>query len=506
MLGCVLCEPGTGTCNGNTSMACNADGQGYHQEECDPVQGVTCGSSGTCEGACSPSALGQSYLGCDYYPTVTGNPVEQTYDFAVVVSNTTGIDATVTIEGGALTAAETFTATAMTSTVHTLPWVMPLKLCGANDSFTCTGTVYEGGALAAKGSYHLRSTQPVTVYQFNPLEYTKPGATGNSYTNDASLLFPTTAWRMDHYVATWNQTGNTLPSMLAVTADQDNTMVTITAKAATQAVGGAPAFAANTPQNVMLNAGDVLQIGTSTGDMTGSRVQSDKPVQVIGAHYCADVPDGFGYCDHLEEVMLPVDAMGANYIVNAPAVTTIPQGKVESIRIVATEANTTLTYDPPQMAAPTTIANPGDFISIPDTAASFKVSADHKILVAQFMEGSTVAGNTGDPSMALAVPIEQFRTQYLFHAPINYETNYVDITAPVGANVILDGTPVTNWTAIGGSGWQLARVTPLNNGPLNDGNHSISGDMGFGISVYGYGMDTSYWYPGGLDLHQIVVQ
>jgi len=107
--------------------------------------------------------------------------------------------------------------------------------------------------------------------------------------------------------------------------------------------------------------------------------------------------------------------------------------------------------------------------------------------------------------MALAVPIEQFRTQYLFHAPTTYETNYVDITAQVGGNVTLDGAPVTNWTPIGTTGWQLARVTPLNNGPLNDGNHSITGDMGFGISVYGYGMDTSYWYPGGLDLHQVVV-
>lgn len=508
MLGCVVCIPGTGTCSadGMTSMACNSDGQGYHNETCDPVQGETCGSSGTCEGACSPNALGQTYLGCNYYPTVTGNPVEQTYDFAVVVSNTTSIDATVTIDGGALTAADTFTARAMTSTVHMLPWVMALKLCGAADSFTCTSSPHEGGALALKGAYHLRSTQPVTVYQFNPIEYTKVGASGNSYTNDASLLFPTTAWRTDHYVATWNNTAAVHPSMLAVTASQDATTVTITAKSATQAGGGAPAFAAGTPQPVMLNAGDVIQIGTSTGDMTGSRVESDKPVQVIGAHYCADIPDGAGYCDHLEEVMLPVDAMGANYIINAPAVTTIPNGKVETIRVVATEVNTTLTYDPPQSGAPTTIANPGDFISIPQNDQSFKISADHKILVAQFMEGSTVAGGTGDPSMALAVPIEQFRTQYLFHAPINYETNYVDITSMVGANIVLDGTAVTNWTAIGTTGWQLARVTPLGPGPGGDGNHSISGDQGFGISVYGYGMDTSYWYPGGLDLHQVVVQ
>jgi hypothetical protein len=36
-----------------------------------------------------------------------------------------------------------------------------------------------------------------------------------------------------------------------------------------------------------------------------------------------------------------------------------------------------------------------------------------------------------------------------------------------------------------------------------DGNHVVTGTMPFGISVYGYGDDTSYWYPGGLDLDKV---
>jgi hypothetical protein len=507
VLGCVACVPNTGTCTGNVSHACRADGTGFDDITCDPLQGETCGSAGVCEGACSPIALGQTYLGCDYWPTVTGNPVAAIYDFSVVVSNTSTTDATVTIDGGALATPATFDAPAGTSVVHNLPWVDALKICAQNASaFDCTSSTHEGDVLATKGAYHLRSTQPVTVYQFNPIEFAKAGASENAYTDDASLLFPTTTWRTDHYVATWNNTANVHPSMLAVTAYQDGTTVMITAKAATMAGGGAPAFALNTPQSVMLNAGDVIEIGTAAGDLTGSRVQSDKPVQVIGAHYCANIPDNAGYCDHLEDVMLPVDTLGANYFINAPAVTTIPNGKEEEVRIVATEADTTLTYDPPQSGAPATIANPGDFVQISQQAASYKITANHKILVAQFMEGSSVAGGTGDPSMAITVPIEQFRTQYLFHAATDFTTNYVDITAPVGANITLDGTAVTAWTAIGATGFQLGRITPLSNGPNNDGNHSISGDQAFGISVYGYGMDTSYWYPGGLDLHQVVIE
>ena len=107
--------------------------------------------------------------------------------------------------------------------------------------------------------------------------------------------------------------------------------------------------------------------------------------------------------------------------------------------------------------------------------------------------------------MALAVPLDQFRTQYLFHAPTNYETNYVDITAPAGATVTLDGNPITAFTPIGASGFGLARVFPLDAGPGGDGNHSINSGTPFGITVYGYGQYTSYWYPGGLDLAEIPI-
>lgn len=505
-LGCVVCQPNTGTCDGDISHACRPDGAGFIDVYCDPVQGMSCGASGICEGACSPAALGETYFGCDYWPTITGNMVSATYDFAVVVSNTTANVADVTIDGGGLVNPERFQVPANSVAIRRLPWVNSLKLCAQPTWSQCLSG-HPNSSRTDNGSYHLRSTQPVTVYQFNPLDYFEPGNPENSYTNDASLLFPTNAWRYEYYATTWQQTANQSPTLLAVTAYQDNTMVTITAKTTTTAEGGAPAFVAGVPQTVMLSSGDVLEIGSiaAAADLTGSHITSDKPVQVIAGHYCANVPDGFGYCDHLEESMFPVDALSNRYIINAPAVTTIPNGKENMVRIVATQAGTTLSYDPPQAGAPTTIANAGDFAEIPRQAASYMITANHKVLVAQIMEGSTAGGGTGDPAMALAVPVEQFRSNYLFHAPTNYETNYVDITAPVGATVMLDGAPITNFVEIGGSGFALARVTPLGNGPGNDGNHSISGSVPFGITVYGYGQDTSYWYPGGLNLELVPI-
>lgn len=505
VLGCVVCQPNTGTCEGNTAHTCAPDGSGYVDMECDPVQGVTCNpGTGACEGACSPRALGSSYLGCEYFPTVTGNMVSAAYEFAVVIANASNLQADITIEGGALTAARTFPVAPNSVVVHRLPWQAALKLCVGNSWSVCSSS-HPQSALAAGGAYRLRSTAPVTVYEFNPLDYSFVGAPENSFTNDASLLLPTNVWRNEYYVASWQPTAGLSPSLMAVTAHQDGTQVTITTRANTTAEGGAPAFTAGTPQTVTLNAGDVIEIGSITGDLTGSHVLADKPVQVIGAHYCANVPDGFGFCDHLEESMFSVDALSTRYIVNAPAVTTIPNGKEQMVRIIATQPNTTLTYDPPQAGAPTTIANPGDFVEIARQAASYLITADHKVMVAQLMEGSSVAGGTGDPAMALAVPVDQFRSDYLIHAPTNYLTNYLDITAPTGATVMLDGAPVTNFTPIGNSGYGLARVTPLGPGPGNDGNHVLTGSAPFGITVYGYGDDTSYWYAGGLDLEDIPI-
>jgi hypothetical protein len=350
----------------------------------------------------------------------------------------------------------------------------------------------------------LRSTQPVTVYQFNPLDYFTPTAPEHSYTNDASLLFPTNAWRHDYLVVGWGGM-TTNPTLIGITAALDDTDVTIAATAPVKAEAGAPGIVPGTPTKVTLSRGDVLQLGAAMVEFTGTRITASRPIQVISAHYCANIPNFFGDCDHIEESMLPLAALGARYIITAPAVPSLPEGKEQLVRIVATADNTTLTFDPPQAGVPTTIARAGDWIEIPRRVASYAITADRQILVAQYMLGQHVAGGTGDPSMALAVPVEQFRSVYQFHAPTNYEVNYVDIVAPMGAAISLDGAPAGPITNIGATGWGMIRVHALGPGPGLDGNHTITGDRPFGITVYGYGEYTSYWYAGGLDLKDVVL-
>jgi hypothetical protein len=231
-------------------------------------------------------------------------------------------------------------------------------------------------------------------------------------------------------------------------------------------------------------------------------VTADAPVQVIGGHYCTQVPIGVTACDHLEESMFPIAALGTSYAITAPTVPAMIGGKPHTVRIVAVEADTALAYDPPRPAAPTHIAAAGAFVELAGVDAPLLVTADKKILVAQYMHGQGAPGGTGDPSLALAVPIAQFRADYLVHAPVNYAIGYADVVAPAGASVTVDGAPLDFFLPIGDTGYAFARATLV--GSL-DGNHRLAADVPFGVTVYGYGDYTSYWYPGGLDLAPIVV-
>jgi hypothetical protein len=507
-LGCVLCEPGTGTCNGDMTTMCEDDGQGYIDVYCDPLQGLGCNFElGVCAGDCAPQNIKKGYIGCEYYPTISANAVDQNFTFAVAVSNTSASPANVHIEGGALVAPLQFVAQPGTVEVRELPWVPELKACNnAGGALEC-GAPTNSSALVADGAYHLRSDRPVTVYQFNPLNYVF-GAQ-NSYSNDASRLLPVNAMTGNYYAASypaWPGPLGNWPGLITVTGTKDGTQVTIATTANTDAGGGLPAFVAGTAQTITLNAGDVAQLFTTAtgGDLTGTVVQATEPVQVIGGHFCTQIPNGVTACDHIEESIFPYEALDSRYIVTAPAIPTLPNGKIRIVRVVATEPNTVLTYDPPQAGAPTTLAAGGAYFDIMNTRESFLITANHKILVNQYMEGSEAENSgIGDPAMALAVPVGQYRTDYQFHAPQNYVTNYVDVVAPMSATVLLDSAPLSGFTPIGNSGYGLLRVQLAFNGT---GNYQIGADEPFGIAVYGYGDWTSFWYPGGLDLSPIVIE
>jgi IgGFc binding protein len=486
------CGPGGAVCNGGVSTYCEWDGSAVRVEPCDPIMGMTCDqTTGRCVGVCASGQLGHSYIGCDYYPTLTSNALvnQSVFHYAVAVSNSTQATANVTITRGSSNISTLTVGPGGIQIVH-LPWVSALSAVSTT-------------SLVTDGAYRLRSDQPVTVYQYNPLEYILGQS---SFTNDAAILLPVNTWTGNYRVVSynyWSWSGFSYPGLYAVTASQDNTSVTLTPSATGGSVSAGAGVSSGGTGTVILNAGDVLQVfGVPAGgvpdnsDLTGTLVTANKPVQVIGGHLCTDIPYGVRACDHIEESVLPIETLGDEYLVTVPLITA-STAKAIIVRVIATQPNTTLTYSPPQAGAPTFIGSAGSYIQVGPLNANFLITASSDVLVAQYMQGQDAGGGIGDPAMAIAVPTRQYRSTYLFHAPTNYATNFVNITAPNGATVNLDGAPVGGFTAIGTTGFDFARVQLPN---TNGGNHTVDSADLVGISVYGYGQYTSYWYPGGMNL------
>src|SRR5579871_13066 len=168
------------------------------------------GDGGALSPACAAALSDHSYIGCDYWPTVTMNPVWSVFDYTVVVANTGSMIAEVSVTGPNGASGNFSIPVGGLEKIY-LPWVPALK--GPDfDSCAHLDTIPSASIVAPGGAYHLISTQPVTVYQFNALEYRGagggegkdwskcPGLTGcggaygcYSYSNDASLLLPTSA-------------------------------------------------------------------------------------------------------------------------------------------------------------------------------------------------------------------------------------------------------------------------------------------------------------------------
>ena len=99
--------------------------------------------------------------------------------------------------------------------------------------------------------------------------------------------------------------------------------------------------------------------------------------------------------------------------------------------------------------------------------------------------------------MALAVPLDQFRTNYVLLAPQDYRADYINVVAPTGARVLLDGDPIpaSAWSRVGERGEFEAATLEV-----EDGFHQLEGEVAFGVVSYGYDCHVSYAFPGGLNL------
>lgn len=601
-LGCLPCRPQETRCDNNIVYQCESDGGKEAQtDSCDPNMGEAC-HEGTCRNLCEVSQEEKSYLGCEFFAADLDNAtVSQTRDasaqtYAVVVSNPTPQPVEVVVE------AKTSALGSSSETVEIARALIPAgdleifrlprrEVDGSSSMLICTsdadcsavercycmngGTPPEGthdcrcrnkpitdGANDGTHSaitphaYRIRSNWPVVAYQFNPLDNV------GVFSNDASLLLPSSGTGKYYVVNGWPQTiavsevpehnfGENLRAFIAVVGQKERTRVRVQLGAEVkQIVGVGPRDFFQTGDRVEVELGpfDVLNLETEAfnADFTGTIVEASETVSVFTGSEASDAPrfDDLASrrccADHLEEQLFPTDTLGNRYFVARTPNRAHPLNEAfadgtrigdfetrDYVRLMAVEPGVTqVTTTHPDHPMLELQFGESEILT---ADRDFEITSRGALSVAQIMASQEDIGIAqqypgGDPSLLLLPAANQFRQEYVFLTPLYYGFDFITMVAPRTATLLLDGATLPSDCEVSPAdgierlpsdpqpSWVIYRCqlsfptaygpprTRLESGTQEDGFHTLKADLPVSLVVSGFDTFVSYAYAGGMNL------
>jgi len=364
-------------------------------------------------------------------------------------------------------------------------------------------------------AFHITTDVPVVAFQINPYGGGTVAVTG------ASLLLPTSVWDDNYIAVNAYDVFDDAPRSPSfnVVAMEDNTQITLTPVVDLQGGGGIPSGPAGQPVVFNIDAGEHAQI-SQFEELSGSVVTSDKPIGLMGGHECMRVPYGEMWCDHGEQMIPPIRALGSEYV----GVMHRPRNGEDAFwRMIGVVDGTDLTWSD-DVGGPSNLSQ-GE-VAEWITGEPFTVKSqdeDHPFMLFNLMSGNAwVPGEVGygDPDFVLNYSPDQYGNYYVFFADPTYpETNLVVIRKRVNNvyhDVELDcaGT-LGDWTPVG-EGYEWTRIDLITGdfedvGNCSTGRHEMVSDGPFGLWVWGWGSpetsitttNVSYGYPGGMNVQLI---
>jgi IgGFc binding protein len=502
-------------CHDTTVTTCSAT------EACDPT-------SVTCVAACTAAADAKQSVGCEFYATDM-DQYETDVCFAAFIGNTwnsavhIGVDFNgMTLPVGNFAFIPSGTGPSLTYTPYDATnglapgQVAILFLAGGTGAGPMcpkatalpSSTAQIFGASGLGHSFHITTDVPVAAYEINPYGGGSAAITG------ASLLLPTSVWGTNYIAVTVSPEDISGPSMNIIAAE-DNTTVTMFPNVAIAGGGGLAAGPANTQYVFTLDKGQMAQFSQGL-DLTGTVIQSTSPIGLMAGQPCMRWPTGNPYCDHGEQMVPPISALGSEYV----GVQYRPRvaGDQAWWHMIGTIDGTALTYSN-AVGGPATL-NAGQVVNF-QTGTPFDVKSQdsmHPFMLFTYMTGSqdlSDTGGYGDPDFVLSVPPQQYLNNYVFFTDPTYpETDVVVVRRPNAQSTFDDVTldcagVLTGWTAVGNYEWtrvDLITGNFQNVGNCSTGLHQISSPTPFGIWVWGWGTpltssftaNVSYGYPGGM--------
>ncbi|MBX7195850.1 MAG: IgGFc-binding protein [Sandaracinaceae bacterium] len=527
--GCAVCRPDTVDCFMGQPARCNAEGTAWEPlDECDTAGGEIC-REGRCVNLCAAAEADSSYVGCEFFAVDLDNAAigagrdASSQQYAVVVSNPGFVPSDVTVEVDTAVAGEA-TAPHILQTVTVPPGDLEIlrlprrevdgasslatcsttddEACAPNESCWCRGGVRPGGgaddcrcrtspmgtglndgthSALTSNAYRITSTAPVVAYQFNPLDNV------GVFSNDASLLLPTSAIGRTYTVVGWPQTiadstdpvedfdpsshDEDLRAFLAIVGTAEGTHVHLTLGAQVRRVmgygTGPTEYAPGDTLDVVLGEFDVLNLETQgfNADFTGTLVEADERVSVFSGSEASDAPRFSDLAnrrccaDHLEEQLFPDATLGRHFFIGrgAPRSSALNRAFVtadsvgdfnepEYARVVATAAGLTVVL--------TSLPPPNDYFELQqheslilEADQDMEITTDQPVAVLQVIASQEAVGIPnaypgGDPAIIAVPPVEQYRPDYVFLTPQYYAFDFVTIVAPYTAEILLDEMPL----------------------------------------------------------------
>lgn len=512
-----------------------------------------------CEDACEAVARRRAYLGCEFWPVDLDNAVEVARtvpDGAECPEGTVASEAFSVCLGGGATAwlcdadgtcedgSACAPAPVCVQDAQHAPFAIVVSNPSESDPVTVTLTAPGGqthqqmvgpGDVATLRpaelgwpdasvdhtsqralAYKLTSSAPIVAYQFNPLDNV------GVFSNDGSLLLPSHTFDTVYYAISQPTLDRSpvhdFSGYVSIVASAPGTTpVRVIPKVDVRAGADIPRLTAGMAHEFQLAQGEVLNLeAVGNGDLTGTRIEaadSRTPFGVFVGHEAiglTDLPPNVCCADHIEEQLFPASSWGMTFALARTEPRTEIRRQLpvpDLVRVMALEADTGIAFDPPARdkqgrERPVCRVGTGEFCDFfidVDTV----VRADKPILVGHFLTSAGAgsgASPVGDPGLAFAPPVEQFRDDYTFLVPAEYDEQYISVVAQAGVAVQLDGAAIDgSLQPFPAGGFVGGRVR------VEAGRHRLTCPGGCGLLVYGYSPAVSYLFAGGLDLRQITV-
>ncbi len=403
---------------------------------------------------------------------------------------------------------------------------------------------HEVNSSVRRVAFRITTDRPVAAYQFSPY------CCNYSFSNDASLLFPTSALGLDYRylgVPSWQQPlappGSGSPAGIAIVGTVDGTEITVELpQAGLLNPDDTGRLGINGRRvTVRIDAQEVVQLNARNGDpfmdldpdtfqirepdLSGSVITATEPVAVFSTHMCTYYPQALAACDHVEEQLFPTGTWGNTFTLVPPVRRGQGVGGQEFIywKIIARDPGTRVTLSTPfGQIGP----QPPGFVGVPycgdhlagqdivldnpqfcefGTSAPVQITGDGPLMVMGIVSGQESTGlgqpfgaQAGDPAIFLVPPDRQYRQDYPFLTPATYAHDFLTIVADPDAQILLDDAAINlgDATPVPGTNRVFKHIE------IADGQHRVAGNRPFGILVFAFDDFVSYAFTGGLNLEK----